>query len=87
MNKRHLAMVEVSNHLIIEMLTQGYKSNGFECVNGIPSDAVYVHSFTDEQRACTYFVFSHDSFPIVGLGGIIPIIDVTLEEYYPGDGT
>lgn len=79
MNGRRLAMVEVSNHFIIEMMTKGFEVVGLKCIEGIPDGAVYSHSFTDEYKACTYFVFQHESFKEVERGAVIPIIDVALQ--------
>jgi len=68
---RHLMAVPVSFVLLTEIVRQGYQSQPFECVDGIPPDAVLVSSFvnTDPSGAqSAHLVFEHESFPLVEAG-------------------
>lgn len=67
--ERRLMAFPVANYFLIEMMTKGWESIGvLKCVEGVPETAVFQRAFTDPYKDIVYFVFSDDSFPIVGLG-------------------
>jgi hypothetical protein len=69
-------------------MTEGYKSDGLECTEGLPEGAEFVRVVSD-SGACGHakygdaiMVFQHESFDDVPLGGTIPNIPVTFMTYH-----
>jgi hypothetical protein len=76
MNERRLARVAISHELLIEMMTQDNFVSAVQTTKGIPKDSVFVHSYTDDASAQTYFVFEHPSFDVVEMGCVIPTLRI-----------
>ena len=67
-----LVKVPVSLELWQEMVTVGYQSRPFKCVEGLPEGAELVSSYYDGKRATTILVFHHESFTDIPTGARIP---------------
>lgn len=68
---RHLMAVPIAFELLLEMLREGFRTKGFECAEGIPTDAQFVSSFVETEpngSRLAYLVFEHESFPLVEAG-------------------
>ncbi len=75
---RRIIGVYISQELVIELLTRGYKTRGkIECTEGVPADAIYVGNSFDPMKNAVIFYFIHPSFKPIELGGLIPMITVT----------
>jgi hypothetical protein len=82
MRERRLAKVVVTQELLIELLKQDFVVPVTKTTKGIPPDAVFLYSYTDDRAAQSFFVFEHPSFDAVELGSEIPIIRVEFTRYY-----
>lgn len=72
-NSRRLVRVGMSFDLLFGIMELGYKiENGIECIEGLPSGAQFVESYTDLQTRVLYLVFSHPSFAEGEPGDMIP---------------
>lgn len=76
---RRLVRVPISFPLLIELLTQGSRNMFSDrvglapiCEQGLPADASFVGSYTDNATSCGYLVFHHSSFAPVALGAELP---------------
>ena len=83
-----LAGVRITLELLHQWMTEGYQSDGFRCIEGLPEGAEFMH-IANGDAASGYakygdavMVFSHESFADVPLGGSIPNIPVTFETYH-----
>lgn len=77
MRERRLARVELDFELLSGFIIAGRKFEGNLIVTkGIPEDAVYINSYTDDRTMKTCFLFYHESFPEVPDGGVIPLIEI-----------
>src|SRR3990172_6873256 len=71
---RKLVCVLISFDLITEMVTRGYRTDGFETIEGVPQGAICLGSFSDDNLHEAYLVFEHDSFAVVPTGGLMPTV-------------
>jgi hypothetical protein len=79
---KRIVRVPISFALLIELMTKGFKNSGsIECTEGLPDGAVYVRSYTDEEKKTGYLVFEHESFEPVEEGAWIPELRVTLTKH------
>ena len=80
--KRKLMAVMVANYFLIQMLTEGWESDGLiKCTKGIPKDAEYIYHLYDPKCQAILFIFRHDSFRPLELGEEIPLMDVIHHRY------
>jgi hypothetical protein len=85
---RRLVMVSISQPLILEMITAGWKARGtLECVAGVPPDANLVNAFIDPERGDAYYVFYHPTFDKVPEGQYMPVLGVTMRIVTEDAGT
>lgn len=89
---RRLQRIPVSFQLLIALM-QG-KSFGCGpfipvCIKAIPSDAVFIYSYTDDEAQLAYLVFWHENFPLIPQGEEIPEFSPTFQTptfWRPFDG-
>jgi len=84
-NKANLMAVPVSFDFVIDMMRQGWstrKGTTTSTTKGLPPDAVFVYSFTDQLYSTAYFVFYHPSFPEVMPGERLPIFTPEMRVEY-----
>ena len=73
MKNRKLVNVPVSFDLLIELMREGYSTNGVvKTTEGIPEDAFLVATSYDSSKSLVYLTFYHDSFEHVPFGDVIP---------------
>lgn len=79
-----LARAGISIELWQEWMTEGYRSGGLECTEGLPDGAefVYFAQGHDAKLGDVSLVFRHDSFEDVELGREIPELLVMFTTYY-----
>lgn len=78
-SERRLRAYCVSDTILMDMMTTGWRVQNFECIEGVPPTAVYSHVFINPFDTLVYFVFADDSFDIVPVGDDIPICDIKYE--------
>ena len=83
--ERHFAMVEISFELLFDLMKVGWNTRGktLECIEGLPPDAVFVASYTNNYTGIASLLFSHPSFKEVKLGEKYPFIHVVHKSIYP----
>ena len=80
MRERHIVKVAVSQEFFLEFLYEGYEqTKPFRVIKGLPKDAKFIYSYYDFKSAIEYYIFEHDSFLPVFLGGEIPTLDIHIE--------
>ena len=79
-----LARVSISIELWQQWMTEGNRSFEFECTEGLPEGAEFMHfSQGHSKYGDVSLVFRHDSFEDVELGREIPELRVSFTTYYP----
>lgn len=77
-----MAKVVITLELLFRLLTQDNIMTAARTTRGIPQDAVFLYSYTDDRRAETYLVFEHPSFAVIPPGSEIPTIRIEIMNYY-----
>jgi hypothetical protein len=49
------------------------------CVSGLPRGSAFIGSTFDPERNVAYLIVSHDSFPELTAGALIPEVQVVME--------
>ena len=81
---RRLVAVPITFDLLIDMMREGYHlTHEVKCIRGIPADAIYHGSFTDEYKGLGYLIFAHESFEEVPYNQHIPEFVVEHQAIYP----
>jgi hypothetical protein len=82
MRSRRVAQVAITNSLLLQLLTQDNVITAVRTRKGVPSDAAFIYSYTDDKSGTSYMVFEHPGFDIVELGGYIPNLPVEFMRYH-----
>ena len=78
MEERRFKAVAMAFELMAEILKDGWCSpfgEELKTESEIPKDAYIISSYVNQNKMIGYFIFYHDSFPIVELGELIPIAE------------
>ena len=62
----------VSQELLQDMFTEGWKAGTLECTKGVPPGARIVGSSHDPQSMVAYLFFEHISFDDLPVGAAVP---------------
>ena len=79
-----LASVRVSNELLLQMMTKGWKSVFTECIEGLPEGVRFIDAYVEENSGdpVVVLVVSHDSFEEIPLGHPVPWFgDITFQRW------
>lgn len=76
------AIVEIDSSLLRHFFTKGWRGDGLECTDGLPSTARFVWMFADPYRNTVGLVFEDDSFSVVPYREAIPRIMVMYKKTY-----
>lgn len=82
--------VEISYELLKDFITQGYKIESAECLQGVPEDAICVEMFQNELYPSIVMVFDSvnwetkplKSFVSCPISGQVPRFDVQFKSHY-----
>ena len=81
--KRKIKAVCVTKGLLIQMSTEGWRSEGiYECTKGLPEGAELVGSY--EHQGITNLIFYHDSFEAIDVGSNVPQVRLFYKKYHVG---
>jgi hypothetical protein len=72
MRNRRMVRVPITIQLLQGFIVHGMKNLNISVDSGIPEDAQYVGSTTDERNLTAYLFFSHPSFDEIPEGQMIP---------------
>jgi hypothetical protein len=72
MQNRRMVRVLVSIQLLKDFIVNGTRHLNISVDSGIPEDAQYIGSTTDERNLTAYLFFSHPSFDEIPEGQAIP---------------
>lgn len=72
MKERCLMRIAISYDMIDQFMKKGSKFNAVEVIEGLPQDAVLMSTYTDQEHQQAVFIYSHESFPGVPFGAVIP---------------
>ena len=77
-----------NEEFIIDVCKENFDTGGFriKCVEGLPEDACLIGSYSYQESATGYLMFSHESFAEVPLGEIIPTFTPKHEQYFVEKG-
>ncbi len=84
MNETNLVKVQITNEIIVGMLTKGWSAKHITCIEGLPESAKYVRGYTDE-RGDAFWIFEDKSFEMVRHGREIPSLTPIFQIEYPED--
>lgn len=75
--ERRLVAVPISSDYLIDMLREGFTSKSqYQCIAGVPRDAVMVSDYFDFVSQRAMIIFYHPSFEIVDEGAMLPVLAV-----------
>lgn len=72
--------IPISHEIWQDMMTKGNIVKKFECIEGLPEGAEYIHNFYDGWRNTVYLVYRHDSFDDVHLGEQMPRLRAVFQD-------
>jgi hypothetical protein len=76
--ERRLIKVYIDQDYLIQLMTTGANISA-TVIEGIPADATLITSNFDHERYAAYFIFQHESFPLVCIGCEIPVMNIKVQ--------
>jgi hypothetical protein len=77
-----LGKVAITHELLKHFITEGYGITSVECTDGIPDDAEFVRSYSDDELGVVYLIYHHETFSDIPPGGKVPVIAVEYRRFY-----